>query len=147
MTIRLVCACGHSTSLPDDLAGTKVPCTKCGHTLNLPTAQEDLELMRWHCQCGQRLKARARAAGRTISCPACDRQVTVPAMPVTPAAATGPTEKITDDDDIFEINLDSMVEPPDDLDSDTDADPRGLSDHTVLDEDDSSHHVTATPPR
>lgn len=129
MTIHLMCSCGCKMSLPDDLAGTKVPCTKCGRRFNVPSAKENARFMRWQCKCGQRLKARARSAGKFISCPACDCQSIVPMAPLS--------------EDNFEPDFDIILDDPDDMDSDTDADSRGVSDHTLLDEDDSSHDITA----
>lgn len=131
MTILLMCSCGCKMSLADDLAGTKVPCTQCGRRFNVPSAGEDARFMRWHCQCGQRLKARARAAGKAISCPACGSELTVPMAPLS--------------EDNFAPDFDIIFDDPDDLDSDTDTDSRGVSDHTLLDEDDSSHNITDQP--
>lgn len=64
--------------LPDKYAGQHVQCPGCQAMLRIPTEDEDRELMRWYCTCGQRLKARARSAGLTVACPRCKVETTVP---------------------------------------------------------------------
>lgn len=52
------------------------------------------------CQCGKKLKAPDRLAGRIVACPGCSAQIQVPALAETP------------DDDDFEDDAPSMSQPP-----------------------------------
>ena len=81
MSIRLICVCGRSMSLPAKYAGEYVECPDCRAMLRIPTRDEDKELVRWSCKCGQHLKARPRSAGRKIHCPKCGMETMVP-LPV-----------------------------------------------------------------
>jgi len=65
-------------ALPEKYAGEQVQCPECRAMLRIPSREEDRELIRWFCRCGQRLKARIRSAGRKIKCPNCGGNITVP---------------------------------------------------------------------
>ncbi len=78
MPIRLVCVCGRAMALPEKYTGQHVQCPECQAMLRIPTAEEDLSLIRWFCSCGQRLKARPRTGGRKARCPKCSAEVSVP---------------------------------------------------------------------
>ena len=64
--------------LPEKYAGQHVQCPECRAVLRIPDESEDLELLRWFCSCGQRLKARTKSSGRTVRCPKCGAETTVP---------------------------------------------------------------------
>jgi DNA-directed RNA polymerase subunit M/transcription elongation factor TFIIS len=65
-------------ALPEKYTGQHVQCPDCQAMLRIPTAEEDLTLIRWFCTCGQRLKARTRTGGRKVRCPKCSSEVSVP---------------------------------------------------------------------
>ena len=66
--------------LPAKYAGQHVQCPDCRAMLRIPTSEEDLDLTRWYCKCGLRLKARPRAAGRKVRCPRCSSELSVPLL-------------------------------------------------------------------
>jgi len=76
--IRVICRCKGLIVLPDTYTGRHVQCPDCGAMLRIPTEQEDRELTRWNCSCGQHLKARARTAGQAVICPRCKAEIAVP---------------------------------------------------------------------
>jgi hypothetical protein len=43
-------------------------------------------MIRFVCECGKQLQAREESAGKTVLCPACNRQLTVPAAPPAPTS-------------------------------------------------------------
>ena len=78
MPIRVLCRCKHFMILPDKYAGQHVQCPDCRTMVRIPAADEDRALVRWRCECGQRLKARPRMAGRAFTCPNCKARSVVP---------------------------------------------------------------------
>ena len=78
MPIRVLCRCKRLMVLPDKYSGQHVQCPECGNILRIPAEREDRTLVRWRCDCGQRLKARWRMAGRAFTCPKCKTQSAVP---------------------------------------------------------------------
>jgi len=76
--IRVLCRCKRFMVLPDKYAGQHVQCPDCHTMVRIPGADEDRTLIRWHCDCGQRLKARPRMAGQPFTCPNCKAQSVVP---------------------------------------------------------------------
>lgn len=68
-------------SVPGKYAGEHVQCPNCLAMLHIPSADEDQTLIRWFCSCGQRLKARPKAAGRQTECPQCGAHIKVPFVP------------------------------------------------------------------
>ncbi|HEY7154852.1 MAG TPA: DUF1559 domain-containing protein [Gemmataceae bacterium] len=43
-------------------------------------------MIRFFCECGKQLQAREESAGKAVLCPACNRQLTVPAVPPSPTS-------------------------------------------------------------
>ena len=76
--IRVLCSCKRLMVLPDKYSGQHVQCPECGNILRIPAEREDRTLVRWRCECGQRLKARRGMAGRAFTCPKCKTQSLVP---------------------------------------------------------------------
>ncbi len=110
MPIRLICQCKRFLLLPDKYAGQRVECPDCSAMLRIPTEKEDSELTRWNCDCGQRLKARLRSSGRTVTCPRCKQPTTVP---FPPAIETFVEEKFALDEESGIVHL----EPPGNLET------------------------------
>ena len=81
MPIRLLCRCKRLMILPKKYTGQHIQCPACKRMIRIPTGDEDGSLTRWRCTCGQRLKARATSAGRSIICPRCRTTTTVPLPP------------------------------------------------------------------
>jgi hypothetical protein len=106
----MTCACGKQIRVPDELVGRRVKCPGCGDPVDVPApakaaartvapsrpaparkpapANEDgpvekgvPALIRFECECGKALQAKAEHAGKKIRCPACQELVTVPSGP------------------------------------------------------------------
>jgi Protein of unknown function (DUF1559) len=109
MPVAMTCACGKQFRVPDELVGRRVKCPGCGDPVNVPApakaaakpavptkaavparkpapADDDSlaergkpALIRFECECGKSLQAKAEHAGKKIRCPGCQELVTVPA--------------------------------------------------------------------
>jgi hypothetical protein len=102
MAILVTCVCGTSARAPDDAAGKRGKCPKCGAIITVPESGAGGELLRaapapttskkhesilFTCACGSRCRVGHSAAGRQGKCPACGQVITVPAPGVDPDAA------------------------------------------------------------
>lgn len=95
MPIAVRCACGKSINAPDQLAGKKAKCPSCGAALSIPdgasakqsaskattggptSAAKELPIY-VTCECGKKLTAPAKMAGKSVQCPTCRQLVKIP---------------------------------------------------------------------
>src|SRR5262249_20148630 len=87
----LKCECGKQLKVADEYIGKRVKCPGCQqvHTVkgqdeteaDQPTKSEQPQkpgMVRFNCECGKQMQAKAEYAGRTTKCPACGEPVLIP---------------------------------------------------------------------
>lgn len=98
MPIMINCTCGKALRAPDAFAGKRVKCPACGSQVTVPDAAPAKaaaaaprpartptapanaapELVRFSCECGKAMQAKAEYGGRLARCPACGENVLIP---------------------------------------------------------------------
>jgi hypothetical protein len=90
MAIQFRCRCGRQLRAADGSAGRQVRCPGCQEIQVVPEAAAVQEapvpepaapaprMVRFDCDCGKRMQARAEFAGQPTRCPACGEVVTIP---------------------------------------------------------------------
>jgi hypothetical protein len=91
MPVSFSCSCGKQLRVPDEYAGRRVKCPGCGEATTVPTngaaaapkrapapQAPPAGMIRFACECGKQMQARAEYAGRTTQCPACGAEVVIP---------------------------------------------------------------------
>lgn len=93
MAIVFACACGKQLKTVEENAGKRVKCPACGQPVPVPSANAAAapapppkaaakapagDIVRFACECGKQLQARAEMAGKRIKCPACSNELAVP---------------------------------------------------------------------
>jgi DNA-directed RNA polymerase subunit RPC12/RpoP len=75
--IRFCCEqCGHKLSVPDQIAGKRGKCPKCGNVVFVPNKTATIEL---HCSnCGRKITLPRIYAGKKGRCPNCKEPVAIP---------------------------------------------------------------------
>jgi WD40 repeat protein/HEAT repeat protein len=91
MSLTITCQCGQSYAVPPQYAGQQVDCPLCGTRLTVPGAPAEEETFSVSlpeppsgepipvtCACGQSYATPPEYAGQQVSCPNCNRTLTVP---------------------------------------------------------------------
>jgi hypothetical protein len=91
MPVVMKCECGKQLKVPDEYVGKRVKCPGCQqvHTVkgqdeteaDQATHQEAAQkpaMVRFNCECGKQMQAKAEYAGRTTKCPSCGEPVLIP---------------------------------------------------------------------
>lgn len=123
MPITFSCSCGKNLRVGDEHAGKRVKCPSCGKAVAVPAARKAAEsqpaapkaqggtatatapsgqAVRFGCECGKQLQAKAELAGKRIKCPSCGTTLLVPGE--TGLQTTKPAKKPTP--------VDEMTPPP-----------------------------------
>jgi len=91
MPIQFSCTCGKQLRTKEENAGKRVKCPGCGEAVAVPkpraapapatapaAAPSAADKIRFQCDCGKQLQARAEFAGKKTRCPACGEMVPIP---------------------------------------------------------------------
>ena len=93
MAIETSCVCGARFKVKSQLAGKRVKCPKCGSAFVVPqekvpdqvptpnaVVSNDQSVI-IQCVCGSRFQAQSHLSGKTVACPKCGHQLSIPPVP------------------------------------------------------------------